>query len=159
MLLLGVLAALLAAGLWMYALIDILLTPAADCRRLGKAAWLVIAGLLLVPGALAWLALGRPYTTLSRYLPGRGPRGPWVYRQRADLVGPDAEAALRRHPAGRARQELADELYFQDMLDAPDPGAEAVAWPTGPDDDPDFLSYLDRVVREIREAGNGRNPE
>jgi hypothetical protein len=159
MLLLGVLAALLAAGLWMYALIDILLTPAADCRRLAKGTWLVITGLLLVPGALAWLAFGRPYATLSRYLPGRGPRGPWVYRQRLDLIGPDAEAALRRHPAGRARQEMADELYFSDMLDGPETAAEAVIWPTGPDDDPEFLSYLDRVVRDIREAGNGRNPE
>jgi hypothetical protein len=155
MLLLGVLAALLAAGLWMYALIDILLTPAADCRRLAKGAWLAITGLLLVPGALAWLTLGRPYATLSRYLPGRRPRGPWVYRQRADLIGPDAEAALRRHPAGRARQEMADEMYFQDLLDGADPAEEAVALPTGPDDDPDFLSYLDRVVRDIREAGNG----
>jgi hypothetical protein len=159
MLLLGVLAALLAAGLWMYTLIDILLTPAADCRRLAKGAWLAITGLLLVPGALAWLAFGRPYTTLSRYLPGRRPRGPWVYRQRLDLIGPDAEAALRRHPAGRARQEMADDLYFSDMLDGPEPAPEAVTWPTGPDDDPEFLSYLDRVVRDIREAGNGRNPE
>lgn len=155
MLLLGVLAALLAAGLWMYALIDILLTPAADCRRLAKGAWLVITGLLLVPGALAWLVLGRPYATLGRYLPGRRPRGPWVHRQRFGLAGPDAEAALRRHPAGRARQDMADEMYFQDMLGGPDPAAEAATWPAGPDDDPEFLSYLDRVVRDIREAGNG----
>lgn len=155
MLLLGVLAALLAAGLWVYALIDIVLTPAADCRRLAKGAWLAITGLLLIPGALAWLALGRPYATLRRYLPGRRPRGPWVYRQRAGLIGPDAEAALRRHPAGRARQEMADEMYFQDLLDGADPAEEAVVWPIGPDDDPEFLSYLDRVVRDIREAGNG----
>ena len=28
-------------------------------------------------------------------------------------------------------------------------------WTSGPDDDPEFLRYLDRVVRDIREAGNG----
>src|SRR5579863_871225 len=114
MLLLGALAALLAAGLWMYVMIDVLLTPAADCRHLTKGAWLAIAGLLLVPGALAWLALGRPGTTLGRYLPGRGGHGAWVYRQRMDLISPDEEAAVRRHPAGRARQDMAEEAYFQD---------------------------------------------
>jgi hypothetical protein len=155
MLLLGVLAALLAAGLWMYALIDILLTPAMDCCRLRKGAWLAIAGLLFVPGAVAWLVFGRPYTAAGRYLPGRAPR-PGRYWPRPDLIGPDAEAALRRHPAGRARQDLADLPYygdavFEDAADLPEPAA----WPTGPDDDPDFLSYLDQVVREIREAGNG----
>jgi Phospholipase_D-nuclease N-terminal len=151
MLLLGVLAALLAAGLWMYALIDILLTPATDCRRMSKGAWLAVAGFLFVPGALAWLALGRPFLTPGRYIPGRVHRSPWLYRPRIDLLGPDAEAALRRHPAGRARYDMDDEPDFLDMADA----VPAPAWPTGPDDDPEFLSYLDRVVRDIREAGNG----
>jgi Phospholipase_D-nuclease N-terminal len=150
MLLLGVLAALLAAGLWMYALIDILLTHAADCRRLSKGAWLAIAAFGSVPGAIVWLALGRPYATSGRYIPGRTPRSPWLYRPRPDLLGPDAEAALRRHPAGRARPELADQDDMLDMSDAIPP-----TWPTGPDDDPEFLSYLDRVVAEIREAGGG----
>lgn len=151
MLLLGVLAALLAAGLWMYALIDILLTPPMDCRRLTKGAWLAIAAFGSVPGALAWLALGRPYATSGRYIPGRTPRSPWLYRPRADLLGPDAEAALRRHPAGRARYGLADQDNMLDMADA----VPAPVWPTGPDDDPEFLSYLDQVVAEIRESGGG----
>jgi hypothetical protein len=151
MLLLGVLAALLAAGLWMYALIDILLTPATDCRRMSKGAWLAVAGFLSVPGALAWLALGRPYVTASRYIPGRAPRSSRLYRPRMDLLGPDADDALRRHPAGRARQEMADAPDLLDMADV----IPAPNWPTGPDDDPEFLSYLDRVVRDIREAGNG----
>jgi hypothetical protein len=151
MLLLGVLAALLAAGLWMYALIDILLTPATDCCRLSKGAWLIIAGLLFVPGALAWLAFGRPYVTPGRYLPGHRPRPYRTYRAPVDLLGPDAEAALRRHPAGRARYDMADENDFPGLAGA----SPAPIWPTGPDDDPEFLSYLDRVVRDIREAGNG----
>lgn len=150
MLLLGVLAVLLAAGLWMYALIDILLTPAADCRRQTKGAWLATAGLLFVAGAVAWLALGRPYATPGRYLSGRAPR-PWAYRPRAGF-GPDTEAALRRHPAGRARPELPAGDYLADLTGDMALAADA---PTGPDDDPEFLSYLDRVVTEIREAGNG----
>lgn len=150
MLLLGVLAALLAAGLWMYALIDILLTHAADCRRLTKGGWLGIAAFGSVFGAVAWLVFGRPYTVADRYIPGRMARSPWLYRPRPDLLGPDAEAALRRHPAGRARQEMADQDDTLDMADA-----APVIRPTGPDDDPEFLSYLDRVVAEIREAGGG----
>jgi hypothetical protein len=150
MLLLGVLAALLAAGLWMYALIDILLTPATDCRRLTKGAWLAIASFGFVPGAVAWLVLGRPYATSGRHIPGRAPRSPRLYRPHPDLLGPDAEAALRRHPAGRARQDMDDQ---DDLLDPA--GAVPAMWPTGPDDDPEFLSYLDRVVAEIRDAGSG----
>src|SRR5437763_8993797 len=60
MLLLGVLLALLAAGLWMYGLIDVLLTPGPDCRTLRKGTWLAVAGLLSVAGAAAWLCFGRP---------------------------------------------------------------------------------------------------
>jgi hypothetical protein len=150
MLLLGVLAALLAAGLWMYALIDILLTQATDCRRLAKGTWLAIAALGFLPGAIAWLVLGRPYTTSSRYIPGRVPRSPWLHRPRLDLLGPEAEAALRRHPAGRGRYEAADQADMLDMADA-----VPSTWPTGPDDDPDFLRYLDQVVAEIKEAGGG----
>jgi hypothetical protein len=150
MLLLGVLAALLAAGLWMYALIDILLTRSPDCRRLSKGAWLAIAAFGCVPGALAWLLLGRPYIASSRYIPGRAPRSPWLYRPRPDQLGPDAEAALRRHPAGRARYEMTDQDDMLDMADVVPP-----VWPTGPDDDPEFLSYLDQVVAEIRESGGG----
>ena len=41
----------------------------------------------------------------------------------------------------QARDEVSDE-----SLSTP---------PVGPDDDPEFLLYLDRVIRDIREAGNG----
>jgi hypothetical protein len=153
MLLLGVLVALLAAGLWMYTLIDILLTPRADCRGLGKGPWLAIAGLLFVPGSLAWLVFGRPYATPGRYLPGRMPRSPWYSGQIIDLGGADAEAALRRHPAGRARHDLSGETlhYLGGQQDR-----QATAWPVGPDDDPDFLHYLDCVIRDLREDDDPR---
>jgi|SRR5579875_1103791 len=151
MLLLGVLAALLAAGLWMYALIDVLLTPGPDCRGPGKGTWLAVTGLLFVPGALAWLILGRPHARPGRYLPGRTPRTPWWAGQ---PVGLDAEAALRRHPAGRGRPDLPFDLYLEELTGEPDgePALLEAGWPVGPDDDPDFLRYLDRVVRDIREG-------
>jgi hypothetical protein len=149
MLLLGVLVALLAAGLWMYAIIDILLTPGPDCRGLSKGSWLAIAGLLFIPGSLAWLVFGRPYATPGRYLPGRAPRSPWYSGQAIDLGGMDAEAALRRHPAGRARHEESGEVPLPGLGGPQD--RPATAWPIGPDDDPDFLRYLDCVIRDLRE--------
>ena len=155
MLLLGVLLALLAAGLWMYGLIDVLLTPGPDCRTLRKGTWLAVAGLLSVAGAAAWLCFGRPDARPG----GRGrlrpaPGSPWLYGPRDDLMGLDAEAALRRHPAGRAREDWTAGASRHDVADEAREEPET-PWPAGPDDDPEFLRYLDRVIRDIREAGNG----
>jgi hypothetical protein len=44
-------------------------------------------------------------------------------------LGADADHALARHPAGRAR------------------AADAAAAPKGPDDDQEFLRALDRAIR------------
>ena len=156
MLLLGALLALLAVGLWMYALIDVLLTPEADCRGPAKRTWLAITGLLLVPGALAWLMFGRPYAAPGRTRPGPPARSPWLSGTPRDLIGLDAEAALRRHPAGRARPGSPTDPDWQDTAGWQD-AAEGIpqARVVGPDDDPEFLRYLDRVITDIREAGNG----
>jgi Phospholipase_D-nuclease N-terminal len=152
MLLLGAVLALLAAGLWMYALIDVLLTPAADCRRPGKAGWIVITALLFVPGALAWLRFGRPAAWRYRPRPAWGSLWPSAARHHPERLDPGA--ALRRHPAGRAREDWIAETSLQDLVggarDEPVP-----LWPSGPDDDQEFLRYLDRVIRDNREAGNG----
>jgi hypothetical protein len=149
MLLLGALLALLAAGLWMYALIDVLLTPQVSCRRLAKGPWLAIVGLLLVPGALAWLIFGRPYTAMGRYRPAAR-----RLRHRG-LSGLDAEAAVLRHPAGRTRYQQAWPDGLADLTGDSLSRPPVQPWASGPDDDPEFLRYLDRVVRDIREAGNG----
>jgi Phospholipase_D-nuclease N-terminal len=154
MLLLGALLALLAAGLWMYALIDVLLTPRRDCRRPGKAAWLAIAGLLFVPGAVAWLWFGRPLGAGGRHRPRLSPGSLRLPAQRRDPVGLDAEAALRRHPAGRGREDWVAEATLQDLAGTAQE-VPLTRWPAGPDDDPDFLRYLDQVIQDIRETGNG----
>lgn len=153
MLLLGALLVLLAVGLWMYGLIDVVLTPASDCRNLSKGAWLAIAGLLFVPGAAAWLWFGRPRTAASRYRTRTAADTPWLYGQPYDPVGLDANAALRRHPAGRARQDRAAEASQDEMGGGAFEEAQTPR-PAGPDDDPDFLLYLDRVIRDIGEAEN-----
>ncbi len=154
MLLLAALLALLIVGLWMYALIDVLLTPAPDCRSLRKGAWLAITGLLCLPGAVAWLWFGRPGPARARRGPGQAPGTLWLNGPRYDPIGMDAEAALRRHPAGRARQDWTAEASLQDLAGGSREEPEN-PWASGPDDDPEFLRYLDQVIRDIREAGNG----
>jgi hypothetical protein len=70
-------------------------------------------------------------------------------RHLARPTGPAADAALRRHPAGRALTADAEPAPAQQ------PGASrSWARPFGPDDDPEFLSELDRLIRGRRQRGN-----
>jgi hypothetical protein len=92
---------------------------------LGVLSALLIAG-LLVGGMWVWWLAGR---ALPR--PGHPSR-----RRR------DTQAALRRHPAGRERWLEPDGLR---ALGQPDGrGSEP---PTGPEDDPEFISALERLIR------------
>jgi len=62
----------------------------------------------------------------------------------------DAQAALRRHPAGRERWVEPDGLRELTRPGAPGPGQ-----PTGPDDDPEFISALERLIRGQDPGGPG----
>jgi hypothetical protein len=72
----------------------------------------------------------------------------WRPRRLARPAGSAADAAFRRHPAGRARCASGEDLGSADHL-APGGQAAPAGWlaPRGPDDDPDFLAELDRVIR------------
>jgi hypothetical protein len=86
---------------------------------------LLIAG-LLVGGMLMWWLAGRALPRPGH--PSRHPR--------------DTQAALRRHPAGRERWLEPDGLRALNPPDGPGPRK-----PTGPDDDPEFISALERFIR------------
>jgi hypothetical protein len=60
MLPLDVLLILFAAGVWVYCLIDAVMTPRAEIRRLSPLSWAIVITLLPVIGAMAWLLMGRP---------------------------------------------------------------------------------------------------
>jgi hypothetical protein len=62
--------------------------------------------------------------------------------------GPDADAALRRHPASGGRHAA---LAPVDQAGGPSP-----QWPgpAGPDDDPEFIDALERLIR----GDNGTYP-
>lgn len=64
----------------------------------------------------------------------------WQRRRPPRLPGPEAGDALRRHPAGRARQSFPDSAV-------PAPGSVL-----GPDDDPEFIDSLDWLI-------HGGNPD
>lgn len=91
---------------------------------LGVLSALLIAG-LLVGGMWVWWLAGR---TLPR------PR-------HTSRDGRSAQAAIQRHPAGRERWLEPDGLPLRQ------PGARGSEPPAGPDDDPEFISALERLIR------------
>jgi hypothetical protein len=132
MLLSGALLALFMTGFWLYCLTDAILTPAADCRGLRKQGWVALIAVTFIAGAFAWVVVRRPVRDAVRV-----PVAGWDPDDSDDedaadspsLNWTDADDAAARHPAGRAK--------------VTDPDAA----PKGPDDDLEFLSALDQVIR------------
>jgi len=128
MLLASALFALFLGGFWLYCLKDAILTPASECRGMPKPAWIAVIAATFIGGAVAWLIVRQPVRAATQ--PGAAR---WDMN---DVIGEDGypdgqrwtdeDDAVARHPAGRAR---------------------AAGRPKGPDDDPEFLRALDRVIR------------
>jgi hypothetical protein len=112
---------LFLTGCWLYSLTDVVLTPAVAFRGRSKRTWFVIVALTFVAGAVAWL-VARRRMRVRVVVKGSGQNTLRGYRWTA------ADEAVARHPASRSR--------------TPD-----VLVPRGPDDDPDFLSELARLIR------------
>jgi hypothetical protein len=90
---------------------------------LGVLSAVLIAG-LLAGGMWVWLAGG----TLPR-------------TRHPSRDGRSAQAAIRRHPAGRER-------WLEPGGPAPGrPGTRGSGPPAGPEDDPEFISALERLIR------------
>ena len=140
MLLSGTLFALFMTGFWLYCLTDAILTPAAECRGLPKAAWVVIITVTFIGGAIAWLIVRQPVRSsspLSLTSPSLwDPESPDDEDSFQIERWTDADDAVARHPAGRARGT-----------------GSTRTTPKGPDDDLDFLRALDRVIRGNSQAG------
>jgi hypothetical protein len=142
MLLFGALFALFMTGFWLYCLTDAIFTPASESRGVSKPAWIVIIAVTFIGGAIAWLIVRQPVRSSS---------GPFEPMPCVDQDGSsdsadghfrtgrwtDADDAVARHPAGRAR-----------MADV------GRVTPKGPDDDPAFLRALARAIRGNSQAGD-----
>jgi hypothetical protein len=61
----GGLLSVLLFGVWVYAIIDALVTDKASVRNLPKWGWLAVIILLFVLGAALWFVLGRPTRPFS----------------------------------------------------------------------------------------------
>ena len=78
----GVLLAVLALGLTIYAVIDCVQTPDERVRNMPKLAWLALIVIAVWVGPIAWIFAGRPQATPPwgplgrRGTPPSGPRGP-----------------------------------------------------------------------------------
>ena len=153
MLLSGALFTLFMTGFWLYCLTDAILTPASQFRGMPKPAWIVVITVTFIGGAIAWLIVRPPVRSSSASLapmPGLDPDRPNEpddpnEPDEPDDLGDDyfragrwtdADEAVARHPAGRAR--------------VADTGRAA---PKGPDDDPEFLRALDRAIHGNSQAG------
>jgi peptidoglycan/LPS O-acetylase OafA/YrhL len=131
MLLAGALFALFVMGFWLYCLTDAILTPAPECRGLSKPAWIAVIAVTFIGGALAWLIVRQPARQSSR---------PFTPVPRWDLDRLDDEGALRI-------QRRTDEPDAVTLPPADWTGRAAMpSAPKGPDDDPEFLSALDRAI-------------
>jgi hypothetical protein len=129
MLLSGALFALFMMGFWLYCLTDAILTPASEFRGMPKPAWIAVITLTFIGGAVAWLIVREPLSSPVSPLASAPHRR---YFRRGQWT--DADDAVARHPAGRAR-------------------TSATTAPAGPDDDPEFLRALDRAIRGNSQAG------
>jgi len=128
-------------GFWLYCLTDAILTPASEFPGMPKPTWIVVITVTFVGGAIAWLVIRQPARSSSAPL---APMPRWD-RDRLDGLGDDyfqtgrwtdADDAVARHPAGRARA-----------------AGTGRAAPRGPDDDPEFLRALDRAIHGNSQAG------
>jgi hypothetical protein len=96
MLLLGALFALFLAGIWLYCLVDVALTPGDKCPGLPKAAWIALVGGTFIIGAAMWLAVRRPARSAAPFTAARAP-GRATTRQ----AGPGGKVTPRPSDAGR----------------------------------------------------------
>ncbi len=62
MLLFDAVLGVVAIGVWIYCIIDVLTARRDDVRNLPKLGWLAVVILLTAIGAVAWLVFGRPWT-------------------------------------------------------------------------------------------------
>jgi phospholipase D-like protein len=117
MLVLAAVLVLVALGVWLFCLFEVLSTNEGDTRHMPKFAWFLIVLLGFDLGAIAWLVFGR----------------------RRGFVTADVTTWP---PDFLTSSDDSSDDPQQPSSDGP-----AEAAPLGPDDDPEFLRRLDRRLR------------
>lgn len=81
----------LGTALWIYCLLDVIMTDESRIRNLGKGTWIMIVLVTSVVGAVAWLVAGKPESS-TRGMPSRGSTGYSEYDRPGRFVATDPEA-------------------------------------------------------------------
>src|SRR3954452_18251829 len=100
---------LIMLGLWLYCIIDVIVTDAARCRNLPKLAWIFIVLLLPEIGSIVWRVAGHPWPQASGAdLPYRGNKSRYPQYERPGRQvpsNPDDDEAFLRGLRDRAEQQ------------------------------------------------------
>ena len=96
--------ALIALGVWIFCIIDVIVTDEADIKYMPKIVWLILVILLVDIGSIVWLLLGHPWqktapSTGARRTFGSGPR------QARTASNPDDDEDFLRQVRARAEQQ------------------------------------------------------
>jgi hypothetical protein len=135
MLLPCVIFALLTVGLVVPCVIDIAMTPRHQFDLPSKQTWLIVAIAFWVFGAAAWLLIGR--------------RDVRMHRLWDDMTGGWVPAhGQSRHPAGQGGGQVYPFASARRGRQAAMARMRFVA----PDDNPEFLLVLDRMIRDWRDG-------
>ncbi|HEY3924904.1 MAG TPA: PLDc N-terminal domain-containing protein [Acidothermaceae bacterium] len=84
---------LLVVALWIFCLVDVIVSKEDECRNLPKLLWLLIVLMLPDVGSLLWLIAGRPRGQRQSGPGGR--RQSWQQRTTHPATGPRAKMAPR----------------------------------------------------------------
>ena len=102
---------ILGTALWVYCLLDVVMTDESRIRNLSKGTWVFIVLVTSVVGAVAWLVAGRPEGP-ARSLPYKGNTGRSAAYPEYDRPGrfvptnPDDDEAFLRQVRERAESQM-----------------------------------------------------
>ena len=102
---------IIATGLWVYCLLEVIMTDESRIRNLPKVTWIFIVLFTSVVGAVAWLVAGRPESAPRNGLPYKGNRGTATYPEydrpgRFQATNPDDDADFLRQVRARAEAQM-----------------------------------------------------
>ena len=93
--------------LWIFCLVDVIVTDDSICRHLPKLLWLLVVLVLPLVGSVLWLAVGRPRVPARGYSAPSRPTGFPEYDRPGRHVAnnPDDDAEFLRQCRERAEEQ------------------------------------------------------
>jgi Phospholipase_D-nuclease N-terminal len=98
----------IALGVWIFCIIDVITTPDGGTRNLPKLAWLLIVVLLVDIGSIAWLVAGRNWTGQPADVTRKGARSafpPPAVRTPRRATNPDDDEEFLASLRARAEEQ------------------------------------------------------